>query len=135
MKNFIEKLQFRNTPDIDALLGLIQPADNADSINMELKDLEAIVSNGKEVVFLQNSGSNAEAMMKEFFKSFEKEGEIKACAIWFGINPEFPFEDIADVMDIVFENVSEEADVMFGTKTSDKFPLQNVKISILAVFE
>ena len=52
--------------------------------------------------------------------------------VHFHINPNFPLTQIQSAMDIIYDSADEDADVIFGTTTSDSFAENEVKITIVA---
>jgi len=52
--------------------------------------------------------------------------------VHFVIHPDYPLSGISQAMDIVYESVDEDADVIFGTTTSNDIDIDEVKITIVA---
>ncbi len=52
--------------------------------------------------------------------------------VHFHINPNFPLIQIQNAMDIIYDSVDENADVIFGTTTNESFSENEVKITIVA---
>jgi cell division protein FtsZ len=52
--------------------------------------------------------------------------------VHFHIHPDYPLAEISEAMDIVEENADEDANIIFGTTTSEDFPLDQVKLTIIA---
>jgi len=52
--------------------------------------------------------------------------------VHFHIHPDYPLAEIAEAMDIVEENADEDANIIFGTTTSEEIPLDQVKLTIIA---
>ncbi len=52
--------------------------------------------------------------------------------VQFDINPEYPLNGISDAMDIIYDSAHEDADVIFGTTTSEDIAIDEVKITIVA---
>jgi len=50
----------------------------------------------------------------------------------FYINPKYPLLDITNSMNLIYENVDENANVMFGTTTNESIPIDEVKVTIIA---
>lgn len=50
----------------------------------------------------------------------------------FYINPKYPLLDITNSMNLIYENVDENANVMFGTTTNENIHLDEVKVTIIA---
>lgn len=50
----------------------------------------------------------------------------------FYINPNYPLLEISKAMELIYENVDEDANVMFGTTTNDLIPIDEVKVTIIA---
>ncbi len=52
--------------------------------------------------------------------------------VHFHIHPNFPLVQIQNAMDIIYDSVDEDADVIFGTTTNESFGENEVKITIVA---
>lgn len=52
--------------------------------------------------------------------------------VHFHIHPNYPLTQIQNAMDIIYDSAHEDADVIFGTTTSEKMPENEVKITIVA---
>jgi cell division protein FtsZ len=52
--------------------------------------------------------------------------------VLFHIHPNCPLVEISEAMDIVEENADEDANIIFGTTTSESIPLDEVKLTIIA---
>ncbi len=52
--------------------------------------------------------------------------------VHFNIHPDCPLNDISDAMDIVYDSVDEDADVIFGTITDKNAENNTVKVTIVA---
>ena len=52
--------------------------------------------------------------------------------VHFHIHPDYPLAEISEAMDIVEENADEDANIIFGTTTSEEIPLDQVKLTIIA---
>ena len=52
--------------------------------------------------------------------------------VHFHIHPDYPLAEISEAMDIVEENADEDANIIFGTTTSEDIPLDEVKLTIIA---
>jgi cell division protein FtsZ len=52
--------------------------------------------------------------------------------VHFHMHPDFPLTQIQNAMDIIYDSAHEEADVIFGTTTSEKITDNQVKITIVA---
>jgi cell division protein FtsZ len=52
--------------------------------------------------------------------------------VHFHMHPDFPLVQVQNAMDIIYDSAHEEADVIFGTTTNDKYSENEVKITIVA---
>ncbi len=52
--------------------------------------------------------------------------------VHFHIHPDYPLAEISEAMDIVEENADEDANIIFGTTTSEDIPIDEVKLTIIA---
>ncbi len=52
--------------------------------------------------------------------------------VQFDIHPDYPLNGISEAMEIIYESADEDADVIFGTTTSDSMDVDEVKITIVA---
>jgi cell division protein FtsZ len=52
--------------------------------------------------------------------------------VHFHIHPDYPLAEISEAMDIVEENADEDANIIFGTTTSEEIPLDQVRLTIIA---
>ena len=52
--------------------------------------------------------------------------------VHFHINPDYPLVEISEAMNIVEENADEDANIIFGTTTSENIPIDEVKLTIIA---
>ncbi len=52
--------------------------------------------------------------------------------VHFNMHPDFPLTQIQNAMDIIYDSAHEDADVIFGTTTSEKMSGNEIKITIVA---
>ena len=110
-----------------------------DNNNLDFADMNTVINN-REVVFLGKGKNTEETNASQVLENILKTPLLKHMSIdnamgiivHFHIAKNFPIKDIADVMEIIYSNVNEDADVIFGTTTGRRMKKNNVEITIIA---
>ncbi|MEY4504418.1 MAG: cell division protein FtsZ [Pseudomonadota bacterium] len=108
-------------------------------INLDFADLSTVMGH-KGLALMgvgEASGNNAaydamkNAIESPLFDNISINGAM-GILVCFNINPNFPLTQIQQAMSVVFENADEEADIIFGTTTSEHISPDRVIITIVA---
>ncbi|OBV29920.1 cell division protein FtsZ [Helicobacter sp. CLO-3] len=111
-----------------------------DDINVDFADLKRVMNyRGLALMGIgEGSGENASidalrsAIESPLFDNLSING-AKGVAINFYIHPEYPMMQIEDTMDFINEVVdSEEADIIFGTRTDASLPQDFARVTVIA---
>lgn len=123
---------------INGISGVILPSGDND-INLDFVDLKSIMSHrGTAFIGMGESQGNKAAYEAinnaiEFLNTGENSiKDASGVLVHFTTHPMFPFIEIASSMDVVHQNFGYEADIIFGTTTNDKLPLDDVYVTIIA---
>ncbi len=108
-------------------------------INVDFADVQTIMSH-KGMAILGVGESEGEDSAVEAVKNAIESPLLDNLSIngamgvlvHFHMHPDFPLTQIQNAMDIIYDSAHEEADVIFGTTTSDKITGNQVKITIVA---
>lgn len=123
---------------VNGISGVILNYGDSD-INVDFADLRTVMGHrGLALMGIgESSGSNAateaikNAIESPLFDNMSINGAM-GVLINFNINPGYPLQEIGQAMELIYENVGSEADVIFGTTTNEDIELDSVKITIVA---
>ena len=108
-------------------------------INLDFADLSTVMGHkGMALMGVgEASGTNAaydamkNAIESPLFDNISINGAM-GVLVCFSINPNFPLVQIQQAMSVVYENADEDADIIFGTTTSEHISPDRVVITIVA---
>jgi len=111
----------------------------ANDINLDFADVKTVMSHrGLALMGVgESQGSSAAydaaktAIESPLLDNLSIDGAM-GILVHFHIHPDYPLAEISEAMDIVEENADEDANIIFGTTTSEDFPLDQVKLTIIA---
>ncbi len=111
----------------------------ANDINLDFADVKTVMSHrGLALMGVgESQGSSAAydaaktAIESPLLDNLSIDGAM-GILVHFHIHPDYPLAEISEAMDIVEENADEDANIIFGTTTSEEIPLDEVKLTIIA---
>ncbi len=111
----------------------------ANDINLDFADVKTVMSHrGLALMGVGESQGNSAAydaaktaIESPLLDNLSIDGAM-GILVHFHIHPDYPLAEISEAMDIVEENADEDANIIFGTTTSEDFPLDEVKLTIIA---
>ncbi len=111
----------------------------ANDINLDFADVKTVMSHrGLALMGVGESTGNSAAydaaktaIESPLLDNLSIDGAM-GILVHFHIHPDYPLAEIAEAMDIVEENADEDANIIFGTTTSENIPLDEVKLTIIA---
>ena len=111
----------------------------ANDINLDFADVKTVMSHrGLALMGVGESTGNSAAydaaktaIESPLLDNLSIDGAM-GILVHFHIHPDYPLAEIAEAMDIVEENADEDANIIFGTTTSEDIPLDQVKLTIIA---
>ena len=111
----------------------------ANDINLDFADVKTVMSHrGLALMGVGESTGNSAAydaaktaIESPLLDNLSIDGAM-GILVHFHIHPDYPLAEIAEAMDIVEENADENANIIFGTTTSESIPLDQVKLTIIA---
>lgn len=123
---------------INGISGVIIPSGEND-INLDLTDLKTImIHRGVAIVGIgEYQGENAAyKAMNAAMKFATVDGlsmkNASGILVHFNMHPEFHFMQLSAAMEVVHKSIDESAEVIFGTTTDDSFPLDFIRVTIIA---
>ncbi len=123
---------------VNGISGVVLNYGDSD-INVDFADLRTVMGHrGLALMGIgEASGSNAayeaikNAIESPLFDNMSINGAM-GVLINFNIHPDYPLQEISQAMELIYENVNSEADVIFGTTTTNEIAQDGVKITIVA---
>jgi len=111
----------------------------ANDINLDFADVKTVMSHrGLALMGVGESNGNSAAydaaktaIESPLLDNLSIDGAM-GILVHFHIHPDYPLAEISEAMDIVEENADEDANIIFGTTTSENIPLDQVKLTIIA---
>ncbi|HIP51340.1 MAG TPA: cell division protein FtsZ [Campylobacterales bacterium] len=111
----------------------------ANDINLDFADVKTVMSHrGLALMGVGESQGNSAAydaaktaIESPLLDNLSIDGAM-GILVHFHIHPDYPLAEIAEAMDIVEENADEDANIIFGTTTSEDIPIDQVKLTIIA---
>jgi cell division protein FtsZ len=111
----------------------------ANDINLDFADVKTVMSHrGLALMGVGESQGNSAAydaakmaIESPLLDNLSIDGAM-GILVHFHIHPDYPLAEISEAMDIVEENADEDANIIFGTTTSENIPLDQVKLTIIA---
>jgi cell division protein FtsZ len=136
---YIDNTEFSNEvkEKIKGMLGVVLSTGEND-INLDFNDLKIIMSHGG-MAFVgsgeyegENSATEAiKLAIKNSTLDFDLMGKATGILIHLETHPDFPIMDIAEAMEVINENAHYEADIIWGTSTSESVGECYVKATVL----
>ena len=122
---------------IKGIIGTL-PSNNENDINIDITDLQSIMSN-RAIAFAGIGESQGEEAACEaitnaikFTKNDNMPIEVASgVLVHFTMHPEFHFIKIAEAMCIISDNTNNSADVIFGTTTDATLPIDFIRVTLL----
>lgn len=116
---------------------ILSSGDN--DINLDFADLETVMSHrGMALMGVgEHQGENAAyeaikaAIESPLLDNMSINGAM-GVLVHFNMHPDFPMMELAEAMDVVHESADVEAEVIFGTSTDSTFPVDYVRITLVA---
>jgi len=116
---------------------ILSSGDN--DINLDFADLETVMSHrGMALMGVgEHQGENAAyeaikaAIESPLLDNMSINGAM-GVLVHFNMHPDFPMMELAEAMDVVHESADVEAEVIFGTSTDANFPVDYVRITLVA---
>jgi len=111
----------------------------ANDINLDFADVKTVMGHrGLALMGVGESNGNSAAydaaktaIESPLLDNLSIDGAM-GILVHFHIHPDYPLAEISEAMDIVEENADEDANIIFGTTTSENIPLDQVKLTIIA---
>jgi cell division protein FtsZ len=111
----------------------------ANDINLDFADVKTVMSHrGLALMGVGESQGNSAAydaaktaIESPLLDNLSIDGAM-GILVHFHIHPDYPLTEISEAMDIVEENADEDANIIFGTTTSEDIPLDHVRLTIIA---
>ena len=111
----------------------------ANDINLDFADVKTVMSHrGLALMGVGESQGNSAAydaaktaIESPLLDNLSIDGAM-GILVHFHIHPDYPLVEISEAMDIVEENADEDANIIFGTTTSESIPIDEVKLTIIA---
>jgi len=111
----------------------------ANDINLDFADVKTVMSHrGLALMGVGESTGNSAAydaaktaIESPLLDNLSIDGAM-GILVHFHIHPDYPLAEISEAMDIVEENADEDANIIFGTTTSEDIPIDEVKLTIIA---
>jgi len=136
---YIDNTEFSNEikEKIKGMLGVVLPSGDND-INIDFDDLKVIMEHGG-VAFVgtgefedENSATEAiKLSIKDSSLDYALIDKITGMLIHFVVHPDLPLMEIAEAMEIIYENAHYEAEIIWGITTDKSVSENYVKATIL----
>jgi len=124
---------------VQGIISIVLESSENDDINVDFADLKTILSypgsSIMSVAVAQGEKAAIEVVHKALDNPLLEVSDIKGTRgvlIHFTMNEGALLEDIYEALDIVYENTSEDADIIFGTTTDYNMPIDEVKVTLIA---
>lgn len=140
----ISREAFRSIPGnvftnaVKSISGVVLASGDND-INLDIEDLKIVMSHyGLALMGAgEYTGDNAAVKAVSNALTSVKADDVlitnaRAGIVHFNSHPEFPFREIASAMDAVHQSFDYSADIIFGTTTNDKLPIDYICVTIVA---
>ncbi len=108
-------------------------------INVDFADIQTIMSHKGLAILGVGEAQGEDAAIEAVKNAIESPlldnmsiNGAMGVLVHFHMHPAFPLTQIQHAMDIVYDSADEDADVIFGTTTSEDMPENEVKITIVA---
>lgn len=120
-------------------MSLVVLSSGQSDINLDFADVKTVMSHrGMALMGVgESSGENAaveatkSAIESPLLDNMSINGAL-GVLIHFHIHPNCPISSISEAMELVYDSVDEDADVIFGTTTDESIQEDNVKVTIVA---
>lgn len=123
---------------IHGIVGVIIPSGEND-INLDLADLQTIMDHrGIAIIGIgEHQGENAayEAINNALKFAMGNDFYIKKASgvlVHFSMHPDFYYLNLSSAMEVLHKSVNETADVIYGTTTDESFPLDFIRVTVIA---
>ena len=108
-------------------------------INVDFADVQTIMSHKGMAILGVGEADGAESAVEAVKNAIESPlldnlsiNGAMGVLVHFNMHPDFPLTQIQNAMDIIYDSAHEDADVIFGTTTSETMTENDIKITIVA---
>ncbi len=108
-------------------------------INVDFADVQTIMSHKGMAILGVGEAEGADSAVEAVKNAIESPlldnlsiNGAMGVLVHFNMHPDFPLTQIQNAMDIIYDSAHEEADVIFGTTTSENMSDNEIKITIVA---
>jgi len=122
---------------INGIVGIVLTSGEND-INLDFADLKTILNDScmASMGLSNDEGKSiAHKVISEAMESLQFDHtstkNIMGVLVHFKVHPDYPMIDICDAMDIIYQNVHEDADVIFGTSTDKSLDVEYLEATVI----
>ena len=136
---YIENTHFSvDTKDVICkMFGISQSSKKEDDITICLEDFKEIIGYGDEILF--GVGESSDGSVSEAIKlaiqntslSISSLDRVAGFLIHFTVHPNLSVLNIAEAMEIIYENAHDEASIVWGTTTNELLGKDDIQVAIL----
>ncbi|MCE3036355.1 cell division protein FtsZ [Helicobacter sp. faydin-H20] len=124
---------------VNGISSIVIKKSNNNDINTDFADLKTVMQYRGLALMGIGEASGEDSAIEAVKKAIESPlldnlsiKGAKGVLISFEIHPDYPLIEINQAMNLVYETANEDADIVFGTHTSDTFQKDEVKVTIIA---
>ncbi len=137
--SYIDDTKFNNEikKGIKGMLGIVIPKGDSD-INLDFEDVKTIIAHGNNafVSSVEYEGKDTvkkgiELAIKNTPLDINLINKVAGFLVHFTIHPDMPMLELADAMQVLYENSDSESDIIWGTTTNKSLNQNYIKVTIL----
>lgn len=105
-------------------------------IRMDFSDVFNCLKSGTKHELIDAQGKGEEAAkqaIEKAFKDFTNLKDTKSVMMNFELHPDYPMLELANAVEIVYDKVDEQAEVLWGTSPMKSFDSDLVKVYIVVI--
>ncbi|SFV70905.1 Cell division protein FtsZ [hydrothermal vent metagenome] len=137
--SYIDDTEFNNDikKGIKGMLEIVVSRGDSD-INLDFEDVKTILAHGNDafVGSAEYEGKDAakkaiELAIKNTSLDINSVNKVAGFLVHFTIHPDMPMLELADAMEILYENSDNKPDIIWGTTTNKSLNQNYIKVTIL----
>ena len=109
------KLDSKSDKLLKSLIDILALNNGENDINLDLLDIQTVLSAGDEVFV----GVIQDDKNELFKKMIDDIKDVKSAMVYFAVNEDYPFLKIQDYMSLLEEKVDENGDIILGTSVDN----------------
>jgi len=116
---------------------MLTPSKSTADINIELQELQKILSTSKNVELMVKETLKNNAivfLLQSIMQELQNTDNIQSIVVTFNISPQHPFIHLAEGMEVLKNSLNKESTIFFSTRADSALEIDYAKILVLVIY-